>query len=258
MIASHDKAAFGGDLGDATTPGTGFGVVCANVSTEAINACRRLGEELGARLRRYPASRRNERPPRLHRPVRPWLQLATHCPRVQAHGGELVDAEGFDASEFLEPYRHRDPVVADELGVVMICPTTRAPKRRCRSSARASAKFWACWFSRQFVLERAWPVPDLGGPEIELGFVADQRPPHGHGGVDELGHLRLIEVAPSAPRRLGGVPGGVHDPGLGSASMARCRHPAWWAAGKTSPPTRRVRAQRAHPLCPSLSMTTRD
>jgi 23S rRNA A2030 N6-methylase RlmJ len=46
MIASHEKAAFGGDLGDATTPGTGFGVVCANVSREAINACRRLGEEL--------------------------------------------------------------------------------------------------------------------------------------------------------------------------------------------------------------------
>jgi hypothetical protein len=46
MVASHEKAAFVGHLGDATTPGTGFGVVCANVSTEAINACRRLGEEL--------------------------------------------------------------------------------------------------------------------------------------------------------------------------------------------------------------------
>jgi Ribosomal RNA large subunit methyltransferase D, RlmJ len=38
----------GGDLGDATTPGTGFGVVCANVSPAATDACRRLGEALVA------------------------------------------------------------------------------------------------------------------------------------------------------------------------------------------------------------------
>jgi uncharacterized protein (DUF2237 family) len=37
-----------GDLGEATTPGTGFGIVCANVSAKAIDACRRLGEELSA------------------------------------------------------------------------------------------------------------------------------------------------------------------------------------------------------------------
>lgn len=46
MIGSHGDATFDGDLGVATTPGTGFGVVCANVSREAIDACERLGEAL--------------------------------------------------------------------------------------------------------------------------------------------------------------------------------------------------------------------
>ena len=32
----------------ATTPGTGFGTVGANLSAEAINACRRLGENLAS------------------------------------------------------------------------------------------------------------------------------------------------------------------------------------------------------------------
>lgn len=35
-----------GDLGVATTPGTGFGVVCANISERATAACGRLGREL--------------------------------------------------------------------------------------------------------------------------------------------------------------------------------------------------------------------
>lgn len=39
--ARHD-----GDLGVATTPGTGFGIVCANISDQAIAACQQLGEEL--------------------------------------------------------------------------------------------------------------------------------------------------------------------------------------------------------------------
>lgn len=35
-----------GDLGRATTPGTGFGIVCANISAEAIDSCVRLGHAL--------------------------------------------------------------------------------------------------------------------------------------------------------------------------------------------------------------------
>ena len=35
-----------GDLGVATTPGTGFGVVCANISEQATGACGRLGQAL--------------------------------------------------------------------------------------------------------------------------------------------------------------------------------------------------------------------
>ena len=37
-----------GDLGDATTPGTGFGIVTANVSTAAVAACAALGAALAA------------------------------------------------------------------------------------------------------------------------------------------------------------------------------------------------------------------
>ena len=35
-----------GDFGAGTTPGTGCGIVCANLSREAIDACERLGEEM--------------------------------------------------------------------------------------------------------------------------------------------------------------------------------------------------------------------
>lgn len=35
-----------GDLGEATTPGTGFGIVCANVSDRSLAACQRLGQEI--------------------------------------------------------------------------------------------------------------------------------------------------------------------------------------------------------------------
>jgi len=43
-----------GDLGVATTPGTGFGIVCANISAAAVDACRRLGDELAAAYDRVP------------------------------------------------------------------------------------------------------------------------------------------------------------------------------------------------------------
>lgn len=46
MITTPDGEATAGDLGAATTPGTGFGVVCANVSAAAVDACRELGEQL--------------------------------------------------------------------------------------------------------------------------------------------------------------------------------------------------------------------
>lgn len=35
-----------GDLGCATTPGTGFGIVCANLSRRSIETCETLGAEL--------------------------------------------------------------------------------------------------------------------------------------------------------------------------------------------------------------------
>lgn len=46
MITGPDTDAGGGDLGRATTPGTGFGIVCANLSPEAIDTCDRLGHAL--------------------------------------------------------------------------------------------------------------------------------------------------------------------------------------------------------------------
>jgi hypothetical protein len=58
MIGSYEVDMTGGDLGVATTPGTGFGIVGARFSAEAINACRRLGENLAA-------ARRHSRLPRL-------------------------------------------------------------------------------------------------------------------------------------------------------------------------------------------------
>jgi 23S rRNA A2030 N6-methylase RlmJ len=46
MITAPGTDADGGDLGEATTPGTGFGIVCANLSPEAIEACDLLGRAL--------------------------------------------------------------------------------------------------------------------------------------------------------------------------------------------------------------------
>lgn len=46
MVTGPGIDASGGDLGIATTPGTGFGIVCANLSPEAISACERLGHAL--------------------------------------------------------------------------------------------------------------------------------------------------------------------------------------------------------------------
>lgn len=46
VTAADGSTLAGGDLGLATTPGTGFGIVCANVSERALEACRALGEEL--------------------------------------------------------------------------------------------------------------------------------------------------------------------------------------------------------------------
>lgn len=43
-----------GDLGEATTPGTGFGIVCANVSDRAREACVHLGEALRDAYERAP------------------------------------------------------------------------------------------------------------------------------------------------------------------------------------------------------------
>jgi 23S rRNA A2030 N6-methylase RlmJ len=43
MITDHYGAGEGGDLGVATTPGTGCGVVLGNVATETTAACERLG-----------------------------------------------------------------------------------------------------------------------------------------------------------------------------------------------------------------------
>ncbi len=43
-----------GDLGDATTPGTGFGIVTANVSRDAIAACGMLGAALSAAYANVP------------------------------------------------------------------------------------------------------------------------------------------------------------------------------------------------------------
>jgi hypothetical protein len=70
-----------------------------------------------------------------------------------------------------------------------------------------SATFGVGWLSRQvgqvrglLVRANSFPracaaCPGYRGREIELGFVAGQRPLQGHGGVDELGLLRLVEVA---------------------------------------------------------------
>jgi hypothetical protein len=46
LVTTPDGDAAPGDLGAATTPGTGFGIVCANVAPVAVEACQRLGEAL--------------------------------------------------------------------------------------------------------------------------------------------------------------------------------------------------------------------
>jgi hypothetical protein len=43
-----------GDLGVATSPGTGFGLVCANVSAAALDRCNQLGVALGHAYRGRP------------------------------------------------------------------------------------------------------------------------------------------------------------------------------------------------------------
>lgn len=46
MVGSTVSDEAGGDLGAGTTPGTGFGIVLANVSDQSISACEQLGREL--------------------------------------------------------------------------------------------------------------------------------------------------------------------------------------------------------------------
>jgi 23S rRNA A2030 N6-methylase RlmJ len=46
MVGSTVSEEAGGDLGDGTTPGTGFGIVLANVSDRSISSCQQLGREL--------------------------------------------------------------------------------------------------------------------------------------------------------------------------------------------------------------------
>jgi hypothetical protein len=48
VMVMSDATAGAGDLGRATTPGTGFGIVCANMSPGSLLACEQLGEELVA------------------------------------------------------------------------------------------------------------------------------------------------------------------------------------------------------------------
>jgi hypothetical protein len=71
--------------------------------------------------------------------------------------------------EFVEPHRQRDLVVADELGVVWIAPP-REHEVSVPSWARASARFGACWFSRQFVSSTVRGVSPMWGREAELTF----------------------------------------------------------------------------------------
>jgi 23S rRNA A2030 N6-methylase RlmJ len=47
MIVDADGSGVGGDLGAATTPGTGFGVVLANVAPGTVSACTDFGVSLG-------------------------------------------------------------------------------------------------------------------------------------------------------------------------------------------------------------------
>jgi hypothetical protein len=46
MVSGPNADMRNGDLGAATSPGTGFGLVCANVSSEALQRCCDLGRAL--------------------------------------------------------------------------------------------------------------------------------------------------------------------------------------------------------------------
>lgn len=46
MVSAPDADMRNGDLGAATSAGTGFGLVCANVSSEALQRCCDLGRAL--------------------------------------------------------------------------------------------------------------------------------------------------------------------------------------------------------------------
>jgi hypothetical protein len=50
MVTGADEQ-IGGDLGVATTPGTGSGIVCANLAGEVLDACTRLGRALARAYR---------------------------------------------------------------------------------------------------------------------------------------------------------------------------------------------------------------
>jgi hypothetical protein len=133
------------------------------------------------------------------------------------------------------------------------------------SPARASARFGACWFPRQVSHVRGRLVvapsrpgsgrvgsransfprvcaacPGYRGREVELGFVAGQRPLQGQGGVDELGLLWLVELALSTRRGLGGVPG---RSGIEVWGASR------WPAADISPGGRRGESAGRHGVC---------
>jgi hypothetical protein len=183
--------------------------------------------------------------------------------------------KGSMSPEFREPHRHGDPVVADERGVVWIAPP-HDHDASVPSPARASAGFGAFWFPRQVSHVRGRLVvapsrPGSGlvgsranvfpracaacsgyrGREVDLGFVAGQRPLQGHGGLDELGLLRLVEVALSTRRGLGGVPGGSRDRGSGSRfgeRLAGQLPTSRLVGGGENLPAHTGCAQRARPL----------
>jgi 23S rRNA A2030 N6-methylase RlmJ len=46
MITTSGEELVDGHLGKATTPGTGFGIVCANLASTTIDACERLGRDV--------------------------------------------------------------------------------------------------------------------------------------------------------------------------------------------------------------------
>jgi hypothetical protein len=48
MVSAHEEDMTAGTLGEASSPGTGFGLVCANVSRATTERCTRLGTTLAA------------------------------------------------------------------------------------------------------------------------------------------------------------------------------------------------------------------